>query len=113
MSKQATSTQDYQVWSRKTAIYAADIAVQYTALGLAGEVGEICNEIKKVYRDDDGIFTAERRAKLIDEFGDVFWYLARVTDELDIALPDIVERNMAKLEDRLSRNVISGSGGDR
>ena len=54
MSKQATSTQDYQVWSRKTAIYAADIAVQYTALGLAGEVGEICNEIKKVYRDDDG-----------------------------------------------------------
>jgi len=105
--------QDYQVWSRRTAIYPAGVAVQYTALGLAGEVGEICNEIKKVYRDDDGVVTAERRADLVDEFGDVFWYLARVTDELNIDMQDVLERNIAKLEDRLARDVLSGSGGNR
>ena len=105
--------QNYQVWSRRTAIYPADVAVQYTALGLAGEVGEICNEIKKVYRDDDGVVTAERRADLVDEFGDVFWYLARVTDELNIDMQDVLERNIAKLEDRLARDVLSGSGGNR
>ena len=105
--------QNYQVWSRRTAIYPAGVAVQYTALGLAGEVGEICNEIKKVYRDDDGVVTAERRADLVDEFGDVFWYLARVTDELNIDMQDVLERNIAKLEDRLARDVLSGSGGNR
>ena len=105
--------QDYQVWSRQTAIYPAGVAVQYTALGLAGEVGEICNEIKKVYRDDDGVVTAERRADLVDEFGDVLWYLARVTDELNIDMQDVLERNIAKLEDRLARDVLSGSGGNR
>mgnify|MGYP003660959638 FL=1 len=105
--------QDYQVWSRRTAIYPAGVAVQYTALGLAGEVGEICNEIKKVYRDDDGVVTAERRADLVDEFGDVLWYLARVTDELNIDMQDVLERNIAKLEDRLARDVLSGSGGNR
>ena len=101
------SIQDYQKWSRKTAIYPPKIAVQYTALGLAGEVGEICNEIKKVYRDDNGIITEKRRA------GDVLWYLARVTDELNIDMLDVIERNVSKLEDRLARDVISGSGGDR
>tara|TARA_R110000744_G_scaffold139937_2_gene251092 strand:- start:249 stop:578 length:330 start_codon:yes stop_codon:yes gene_type:complete len=105
--------QNYQVWSRRTAIYPAGVAVQYTALGLAGEVGEICNEIKKVYRDDDGVVTAKRRADLVDEFGDVFWYLARVTDELNIDMQDVLERNIAKLEDRLARDVLSGSGGNR
>jgi len=105
--------QNYQVWSRRTAIYPAGVAVQYTALGLAGEVGEICNEIKKVYRDDDGVVTAERRADLVDEFGDVLWYLARVTDELNIDMQDVLERNIAKLEDRLARDVLSGSGGNR
>ena len=105
--------QNYQVWSRRTAIYPAGVAVQYTALGLAGEVGEICNEIKKVYRDDEGVVTAKRRADLVDEFGDVLWYLARVTDELNIDMQDVLERNIAKLEDRLARNVLSGSGGSR
>ena len=107
------SIQDYQKWSRKTAIYPPKIAVQYTALGLAGEVGEICNEIKKVYRDDNGVITEKRRANLVAEFGDVLWYLARVTDELNIDMLDVIERNVSKLEDRLARDVLSGSGGNR
>ena len=75
--------QQYMEWTRSTAVYPAEQALQYTALGLAGEVG------------------------------DVFWYLARLSDELELYLPAVLGNNVSKLEDRLSRDVIKGSGDER
>ena len=105
--------QQYMEWTRSTAVYPAEQALQYTALGLAGEVGEVCNSLKKVYRDDQGCVTPERRANLAKELGDVFWYLARLSDELELYLPAVLGNNVSKLEDRLSRDVIKGSGAER
>jgi hypothetical protein len=43
----------------------------------------------------------------------VLWYLTQVATELDLALDDIAEANIAKLMDRLERGKIKGDGDNR
>ncbi|MHB1059782.1 MAG: nucleoside triphosphate pyrophosphohydrolase family protein [Rhodanobacter sp.] len=77
--------------------------IQYLVLGLAGEVGEIANSLKKALRDEGAEvypLTPSRRAHLIDECGDSLWYLVQLTTALDINLSDVVAANRAKLEKR-------------
>ena len=71
--------------------------IQYMALGLGGEVGEVQNEIKKLYRDNSGKMTEIRRKKIIIELGDVMWYLAGICKRLNCTLEDILEKNIQKL----------------
>ena len=78
----------YQIETRKTKIYSDDII--YPSLGLSGEVGELMNQIKKIYRDDNGKISMVRKTDLKKEIGDVLWYLARVADDLDIDLTEAV-----------------------
>lgn len=85
----------------------------YCSLGLAGEAGEVANDVKKVLRDDDFEVTPERREKIAKELGDVLWYAARVAAELDLDLNHIAELNLARLASRAERGVIAGSGSDR
>ena len=43
----------YQEWTKKTVLY--DNPVIYPCLELGAEVGEAFNQVKKIYRDDNGI----------------------------------------------------------
>src|SRR6185437_17008776 len=101
---------DYQLWTDKTAIYPKDAGIAYTILGLASETGEVAGKFKKVIRDNAGILSDEKKNQLIDELGDVFWYCTRLATELGISVEEVLQRNHDKLEDRLARNVIQGSG---
>ena len=47
------------------------------------------------------------------EIGDVLWYIARVADDLNIDLTEAVELNLEKLNSRMERGKIGGSGDDR
>lgn len=85
----------------------------YTVLGLTGEAGEIANKVKKIWRDNDGNISEEHEKMILDEAGDVLWYLSALCSTLDINLNDVAENNIKKLHDRLERNVISGSGDNR
>ena len=105
--------EDYQLWTDKTALYPRDAGIVYTTIGLANEAGECLGVVKKMMRDDNNVLTEEKRTKLIAEVGDVCWYLARVCTELGISMEDVFDLNVAKLEDRLSRSVIKGSGDNR
>lgn len=68
----------------------------YLAMGM-GEVGEVVGEIKKIYRDDDGEITADRRTRLLYEIGDVLWYLALISDILGLTLDEVMKANLKKL----------------
>lgn len=59
-------------------------STRYCALGLIGEAGEIANQVKKIWRDDDGVLTEDRRNKLRDEAGDVLWYATRFAHHQEI-----------------------------
>ena len=104
---------EYQDWTEKTAMYPKDEGIVYTALGLTGEAGEVANVVKKILRDDNGLLLQEKHDKLVAELGDVLWYAARLATELNVTLEDVMQQNHDKLEDRLARNVIKGSGDNR
>lgn len=105
---------DYQSRSRVTAVYpGAGDNLLYPTLGLCGEAGEVAEKIKKMVRDDAGVLTADRRAALEKELGDVLWYLAQLATEADLDLDAVAATNLDKLLSRQQRNVLQGSGDDR
>lgn len=74
-----------------------EFTIQYMALGLGGEVGEVQNEIKKLFRDDDNKLNDVRRKRIMSELGDVMWYLTGICRRVDCNLEDIIKLNIDKL----------------
>lgn len=85
----------------------------YYALKLAGEAGEVAEKIAKVYRDDRGEFSEQKRAEIAKELGDVLWYLSRLACYFGFTLAMIAAMNVKKIFDRKARGVTGGSGDDR
>ena len=84
---------------------------QYLIPGLAGEVGELCSLFAKAVRDGKG--TPVQYDDVKKELGDVLWFVATIALYHGISLDEIAEANIAKLQSRKDRNVISGSGDNR
>lgn len=99
---------EYQEQTRETAVYPEDQALEYLALGLNGEAGEVAEKVKKHIRD--GKELDEDFAK---ELGDCLWYLARIADEFDVDFNEVAKANIDKLFDRKERDQIQGSGDNR
>ena len=65
-------------------------------LGLAGEAGECADLLKKsIFQDGRDI-----KEKMIDELGDVLWYVSETATALGIWLDDIAQHNVEKLKKR-------------
>lgn len=79
---------DYQRAAYKTAAYPPQYKVVYPAMGLAGEIGEVCNKCKKIIRDDGGVLTEARKAQIRKEVGGVLWYVAALATDLGQPLRD-------------------------
>ena len=104
---------DYQFVSRKTAIYPENQGFVYCVLGLVGESGEIADKLKKVIRDDNGEIALEKQNAIAKELGDVLWYVSNLAYELGFSLEEIAQMNVDKLQSRMKRDKLSGSGDDR
>jgi NTP pyrophosphatase (non-canonical NTP hydrolase) len=112
--KSMITARDYQTRACGTAIFPKHQAMEYLALGLVGESGEIANKVKKFIRD--GAAPEEFAQKKIDlayEVGDVLWYCAVLLDELEMDLGHVMENNLQKLADRKARGKLGGSGDNR
>lgn len=64
----------------------ASSSVPHMALSLAGEVGEVCNLIKKIERGSLDINVAKVRVDLAMELADVYTYLLNMAGMLNIDL---------------------------
>ena len=89
---------DYQRMAMRTA---GDYDSNYNMLrnsvyGLNGESGEVIDLLKKYEFQGHDL----DREKLIDEAGDVCWYLALLATALDVSLEEIMRRNVEKLMKR-------------
>lgn len=105
---------EYQDRALETAIYpnrGSNFA--YPALGLAGEAGEVADKLKKVIRDNGGVLTDAVKDAVASELGDVLWYVSVLASEIDYSLDEIMAKNLAKLNSRKERGVLSGSGDNR
>lgn len=106
----------FQKLVRETTVYLGDTgsytALSYVTLGLAGEAGEIANQVKKIARDDHAQLTWERRLKVVDELGDVFWYAIALCNELQIEPEDVLYMTGQKLRKRQAEGTIKGDKRD-
>jgi NTP pyrophosphatase (non-canonical NTP hydrolase) len=73
--------------------------------GLGGETGEVLEKLKKYVRD--GTLDLEILKK---ELGDVLYYLTYIGRAFGFTLDEIIMANVNKLNDRLARGTMRGSG---
>lgn len=105
---------EYQTFIKETLIYPHQGEnLAYPALGLTGEAGEVADKIKKIIRDNNGVLDEVRRNDIVQELGDVLWYLAALSSELGVTLEDVAEQNIKKLRDRKQRGTLQGEGDHR
>jgi NTP pyrophosphatase (non-canonical NTP hydrolase) len=67
-----------------------------SALGIAGESGEIVDLIKKVLYHEHELDSA----KLCKEIGDLLWYLVLLCETTGLTLEQVMEANVEKLRKR-------------
>ena len=118
------TTTTYSRWVKDASWYGAHgrkdyFEHSYLMSGLAGEAGEAADEFKKIQRQMEflslsvqhikgrvvsgydpqkfDIELATRLVKLVDEVGDVVWYVAALCNMWGIRLEDLMLFNMAKL----------------
>lgn len=91
---------DYERSVAETDILSPDDLV-LPMLGLAGEIGSLVAQYKKIQRDRTGYraFTEEVR----EELGDVFWYATALARRCDLSLHDIMTDNIRKTRERFLR----------
>jgi NTP pyrophosphatase (non-canonical NTP hydrolase) len=95
---------EYQTQSFGTAVYPGSFteskeAIEYTLFGMLGEAGEIANKYKKILRSEITLGPQEKEM-LMDEAGDVLWYLSAFVKELGYSLEEVGQFNIRKLSAR-------------
>lgn len=66
-------------------------------LELVGEVGEAANALKHTTWWPDG---KDTESHVVEELGDILWYIFAVCDSMDLKVEDILKSNMEKLAKR-------------
>jgi len=107
--------EEYQKFTKSTASYPTEnnLNLFYTALGLAGEAGELTDKMKKVIRDKGNKIDEATRQEMAKEIGDTLWYVSQLSAELGLTLDEIAEANIKKLKSRMERGTIHGDGDNR
>lgn len=99
---------EYQIQASATAIYQEKM---YPIASLMVESAELADIFIKPYlRGDEG---APDRDRIISEAGDVLWNLVALLNDCNIPLEIVARKNLAKLQDRMERGVLTGSGDNR
>ena len=85
-------------WQKKSGTESDPRTLSFSGLELAGEVGELCNELKKIERVRLGLAGGkeENREELMDELGDVIVCTVLVARKLGIDLGESVRAKFNK-----------------
>jgi NTP pyrophosphatase (non-canonical NTP hydrolase) len=104
----------YEAQAGETAIFPKEKALEYLALGLTSEAGEVAGKVKKLIRDGEDVEGFEmKKLAISSEIGDVLWYCAMMAKEVGVPLASIMQENLDKLHSRKERGTLSGSGDNR
>ncbi len=102
---------EYQEESRRTRnpLLAGWAISMEAALGLAGETGEVVDLIKKHQCQGHDLDVSG----LIEEMGDVLWYLSEMADYLGVSLDDVAAGNVKKLRIRYPNGFTAEQSRER
>ena len=118
-----TATEYEQQAHRTIAGHAAE-NITYLGFGLIAEAGEVADKIAKAVRRGDIVINNNEivsfrgdafrfTGDIVDELGDVLWFVAMMARRLGFSLEEVMRRNLDKLADRQARGVIIGDGDKR
>lgn len=127
MKNKTLTAKKYQASTGEYAVYPKSFAVEYLALGLASEAGEVAGKVKKLIRgdfteygepDESGktpmrVDIGDFESQLHAELGDCLWYISQLCNETGTTLEHLMADNINKLRNRLKNNTIKGSGDSR
>ena len=88
----------YMEFTRKTAKYPKRREKEYLMIGLMNEAGEVGGAYKKEIRD-----RVNNEDLIIDEMGDVLWYLTKLCDVYNVKISELMTNNMDKLFNRMTK----------
>ncbi len=75
-------------------------------LGLSGETGSLLTLYKKALRDGSSFELINDR--IVEELGDVLWYVADIAAQFGLHLDDVADSNLVKIADRwVPSNALS------
>lgn len=79
--------------------------IEHAIFGLVTEAGELMDEMKKakIYGKEIDVIN------LVEEAGDIMWYLALLSDELNVPFEEIWDKNIKKLRARYPEKYIQGN----
>lgn len=98
---------EYQEKVHSTAVYPGQGTVkgiEYTLFGALGELGEIANKYKKILRKEENVYKI--REDLMEEAGDVQWYLMEFLKELGYTAEYAAQHNINKLQVRKAEGTL-------
>lgn len=73
----------------------------------------IAGIIKKSQRDENGVLVDNKRAELKGHLNFVLTFVCNVANQIGFSLEEICDMNIRKIEDRVKRGTLSGSGDNR
>ena len=94
---------EYQKAANRT-LYGNEQVLTNCALGLAGESGQLIDLIQ------DYTFKGKDldKEKMIDELGDVLWYLSQIAQWADVDFDDVAKANIETLNKRSPNGFTAG-----
>ena len=87
----------YMDFCKHSARYPKSREKEYLMIGLMNEAGEVGGAYKKEIRDN-----VDNKDLIIDEMGDVLWYLTNLCRVYDVTLGDLMHLNIGKLVSRMT-----------
>ena len=85
--------------------------LKFAALALVGEIGEVCDIIKKA-----NIYTEQNvdiKEKIKDEAGDVAWQFFALLNSANLTFEEVIDYNIQKLNARHGGAKLDTTGGKR
>ena len=103
------SVSTYSEWVEGMILTKGKDRLVENTLGLVGEAGEVAEKVKKLIRDKTK-FSDEEVLKVL---GDVLFYATALSNIYGKGLHEVMQLNIEKLNDRLNRGKLKGSGDNR
>lgn len=106
------TAKEYEDFMSTSKVYET-LPIIYPALGLNGEAGEVADKVKKVLRDNKGVFSDKIKKDILKELADTLWYIWATADDMGYTLSDVFETGVKKVKERQETNTVHGSGDNR